>query len=348
MEIIAIQHLRALAALMVVVFHLHPQLERMGYTGHWPDGLSNGVDIFFVVSGFIMWVTTANRQMSPGGFYLRRIVRIVPLYWLLTSVMVTILLLAPNLVQTARFDADHTLASYLFLAWPSPAGHVEPVLIPGWTLNYEMFFYLLFGLALWLPQRLRLTAMALVLTALVASGNWIAPDASPATAFYTSSIMLEFLAGMILGKIYRAGASPVSAFMGWLLLGTGLLMIALPDYWIASQAPRAIKAGLPATIIVAAALAIEQRGATPTWQWFRQLGDASYSLYLTHPLVLSAVSQAWRKAGLPVTPSGWVAFSGLALTLCILVGMLSYRYIEMPITHLLSKRKRFATRQAVP
>lgn len=342
MEIRSIQHLRALAALMVVVFHLHPQLARMGYEGAWPDWLSNGVDIFFVISGFIMWSTTAGRPVTPMDFYRRRIVRIVPLYWLITSVVVAVMLAAPRLLQTARFDLSHVLASYAFIAWPSPAGHVEPVLVPGWTLNYEMFFYLLFGLALLLPERRRLAATGLVLAALAAVGWWLRP-ASPAAGFYTSDIMLEFLAGMMLGRLYAGGEWPARSTAGWLLALAGLALLAGSGAWPAGTS-RLLQAGLPSILIVAGALAIERAGRTPSWPLLHRVGDASYSLYLIHPLALSALSQAWRKAGLGGTAAGMAAFCLVAVAVSALAGLACHRLVERPLGQRLARRRLPAVR----
>ena len=144
-EIYSIQYLRGIAALMVVLLHVRVQLGRMGYGGYWPEFLMAGVDIFFVISGFIMWVTTFDGSTTPWQFLFRRFVRIIPVYWLLTTTTVAVMLVAPSAVQSGRFDSIHVLSSYLFIPTVHPlTGMMEPVLIPGWTLNYEMFFYIIF------------------------------------------------------------------------------------------------------------------------------------------------------------------------------------------------------------
>src|SRR5690606_7660569 len=125
-----IQYLRAVAALGVVVFHA---AERTGT--HFAIGAA-GVDVFFVVSGFIMWVIANDRSPSPSAFLRGRIERIVPLYWAATSVMVAggLAGLFPNL----RVTAWHVFASLAFIPSRSPSnGEVWPVLVQGWTLNYE-------------------------------------------------------------------------------------------------------------------------------------------------------------------------------------------------------------------
>lgn len=330
MALLSIQYLRGLAALMVVILHLAPQWERMGYIGYWPGWLASGVDIFFVISGFIMWQTSIRRPSAPPAFYYHRIVRVLPLYWLLTSVVIGIMLVAPQLLQSTRFDLGHALASYAFLPAMNPAsGRIEPVLLPGWTLNYEMFFYVLFGLALLLPVRLRLAGVAAVLVPLAAFGA-LYPQDNVALRFYSDSIMLEFLAGMAIGAWYCRGPMLAARPTAWLILLAGwAAIIVLPT--LANDWPRVIVAGLPACAIVVGALALEQAGGIGKHRLWRALGDASYSLYLSHPLVLSAVSQAWRKLGLGGSPAGKIAFSVIAVGAAVLCGLAIFHWLEKPL-----------------
>ncbi len=336
-ELLGIQYLRAVAAIMVVLVHLEPQWRRMGYDGPWPHWLIGGVDIFFVISGFIMWVTTSSRSLSPGQFYLRRIVRIVPLYWLLSGVVVAVMLAAPQLLQTTRFDLKHVLASFAFVPMASPAtGHMEPVLVPGWTLNYEMFFYLLFGAALQLPPSRRLAAMAAALMALVGL-QALTPPPDSALSFYSSSIMLEFLLGMVLGQRYLRAESSTGWRAGALMAAAGLLLMALLPERLPSL-PRLATMGLPAALIVAGTLRIEAGGRLPRVGTLRALGNASYSLYLSHPLVLSAASQAWRKVGLTSLPHSLWLFSAAAIIASVAGAAIVYRCAERPLTHALRPR----------
>lgn len=127
---------------MVVVYHLKPQLERMNASLLPADWLSAGVDLFFVISGFIMWWTTSGIEITPGRFMLKRVHRIVPLYWAVTGFYVVVLLVAPRFMQTGALDPAHAIASFLFIPWQHPVlAPAYPLVTPGWTLNYEMFFY---------------------------------------------------------------------------------------------------------------------------------------------------------------------------------------------------------------
>ncbi|MES3046696.1 acyltransferase family protein [Sphingomonas faeni] len=335
--LIGIQYLRAVAALMVVVFHLEPQLKRMGYAGFWPKGLSSGVDIFFVISGLIMWVTTSGRPVGVVDFWRRRVTRIAPLYWAFTLLMVALMLVAPKLLQTSRFDGWHVLTSFLFL----PAAHpvlktMEPVVMPGWTLNYEMFFYLIFGLWLLAPERLRLAGNVATIGLLVAIGAMI--DLSPRTSvagFYTSSIMIEFVLGIVLGVLVTRGAilAKVPAPLAWALLVGGLAFaVLLPT--TSAGIPRAVTRGIPAFLAVGAMLVLELRGRIGDCRWLRWLGDASFSLYLSHFVVLSFVSQLWRRLSIAPSPTSYIAFGIFAVAISIVSGIVCYRFVEQPLTAL--------------
>lgn len=340
-ELVGIQYLRAIAAMMVVVFHLDSQLDRMGYTGYWPGGLSSGVDVFFVISGLIMWVTTAGRTVSPWQFWKKRIVRIVPLYWIFTSLMVALMLAAPHLLQTSRFELHHTIMSYLFLPALHPVkGSMEPVLMPGWTLNYEMFFYLVFGLWLLARDRVRLIGTNVTLIVLVAAGALAGLSPLSVGGFYTSSIMLEFLFGMALGAIATRGDlfNRVPAWAGWIMLAGGLLFVSFASTELPPEWPRIVTRGIASLATVAGMMVLEAHGRVGNSRTLRLLGDASYSIYLSHVVTLSAASQAWRKLGLDHWPGGVIAFCIVAVIVSAVVGVISYRLLEQPLTRLFRPR----------
>jgi peptidoglycan/LPS O-acetylase OafA/YrhL len=339
--LLSIQYLRAVAALMVVVFHLVPQLRRMDYTGWWPDWLAGGVDIFFIISGFIMWVTTIDRPTTPWTFFRRRLARIAPLYWLLTTVVVAVMLVAPKLLQTTSFGLTHVLASYAFLPAISPAtGWVNPVVNPGWTLNYEMFFYLVFGVALTLQPAARFAAVTAVLGGLVCLRLLPLPEHF-AIDFYTSGLLLEFIFGMALARAYLAGRLLPSRLAAWTCLIIGAVVLAamlplVPDW------PRVIIFGLPSLAIVTGALSLELHGGVRHHAFTHLLGDASYSIYLTHFMVLSAVGQAWRRLGLGDVPGGFWLFGIVGTGVSVVIGLLTYRWVEQPIVRWFGARRRRA------
>lgn len=340
-EYVSIQYLRGLAAMMVVIFHLKSQLERMSYSGWWPGGLSSGVDIFFVISGLIMVVTTTGQPITPTAFWWRRIVRIVPLYWLVTAFMTAVMFLAPQALQTATYDRWHVIASYLFIPAVHPKqGSIEPLVTPGWTLNYEMFFYLIFGLSLLLRQNLRSLATILTIIVLIGIGRVCGLSYKTTSGFYTSDIMIEFAFGMVLGEIALRGNAfrRMPRILGWLLVVGGLLLLSFPSQGLA-ELPRALSRGPWAFAVVLGTLTIESHGRIRNVPLLHALGNASYSIYLTQIIVTSALSQAWRHLGLKQDAYGLMLFSLTDIIACAVAGWLCYRFIERSLTNLLRPRK---------
>lgn len=341
-DLIGIQYARALAAMMVVVFHLQPQFLRMGFAPPMWSGLAGGVDIFFVISGLIMWITTCDREITPLTFLGRRFMRIVPLYWMATTVSVVLMILVPSVLQTARFDLAHVIASYAFLAWRNPGtGAFEPVVIPGWTLNYEMAFYLAFAALLLVRRSLRLPLAAMLFSAFVALGSLSGGAEDSRMGFYTSPLMLEFVFGMALGELHvRSGLLPRLGRRGAAIavLGGLAALIAGPD--LAPALPRFILFGVPAVAVVAGMLALDILGAVRENRLLLLLGNASYSLYLTHPFVLSALGQIWRKGHLDALPAGLGLFAVVGVLLCCLFAALSYWLAELPLMAFFQRRRR--------
>lgn len=194
-KLLGIQYLRALAAVAVVCFHAASKENLNFLIGE------AGVDVFFVISGFLMVAITTN-ETNPLKFVKNRIKRILPVYWIVTTVMLlgVIFGLFPN----ARLDLWHVIASYLFLPAASPAtGDIWPLLVPGWTLNYEMAFYALFAIALLISnERNRVALLISALIAIAVVGLVFSPQAV-ATRFYSNQIVLEFAAGSWLGLLWK-------------------------------------------------------------------------------------------------------------------------------------------------
>jgi exopolysaccharide production protein ExoZ len=326
----SIQYLRALAALMVVWVHalyVMPQVgERLGAQYFLPN---SAVDIFFLISGFVMVVTTTRKDMTPVGFFRLRLIRVVPLYWLATIAMIAIPIVLSALPGHAFQDTHYPPAaitkSLLFVPYAAiegVPGSVWPIVQQGWTLNYEMFFYALFALSLAAPRRLRLPGLAITLVSLVLLGRLFGPFASPLAAVYTSPMLLDLAAGMILAHAWlRAGS--------WSVLPLSLLFIVFGFYAIGAEHSRIVTMG-GAFIIFAGCLhpricAIQNRP-------LMELGNASYSLYLIHQFVLDACAWIWRHVFPLATWVSSAFFMAFALLLCAAAGLLCYRFIERPLT----------------
>ncbi len=153
-----LQLLRILVAVQVVYGHaLHEAVELF----HMPQPMDpfsqmNRIDIFFVISGFATFYASRSQFGGAGEgarFLRRRLTRLIPLYWLFTGLMVLALFLFSGEVAHASFSVEHLLASLFFVPWPNQDGETLPILILGWTLNYEILFSVLFAMALTLPLR---------------------------------------------------------------------------------------------------------------------------------------------------------------------------------------------------
>lgn len=347
----SIQYLRGAAAIMVVAYHVFPQLERMGLERKGPESLSSGVDIFFVISGFVMIYSTSQHTGRGGIIFLRdRIVRILPLYWSLTFAMLLLLLFVPAVAQTSRFDLAHAIASFLFVPWKHPVqNQFWPVLAPGWTLNYEMFFYVIFSLALNFANGRRTVVVAIscaILLALVCLPLFI--TVSGIALFYTRSLIVEFGFGMILGELFIRSKARASN-LWWIVILLGAAGLAISPS-LRQATGQGIAAGIPASLVVLGALYVPLN-LTGWWERLaHKVGDASYSIYLSHYILMSALGQIWRKL-IPSGPASWIGFGFFALGACAAGGILVYHFIEKPFTAFArrwltaAQEKRFATRR---
>lgn len=329
--LINIQVLRGLAALLVVFVHLQ-DLVRLGGASQGVFSWGNsGVDVFFVISGLIMVQATARRPVGPALFMRQRLARVVPLYWLVTLGVFGLVWLWPGLFSSTDADPIKLAKSLAFIPYERPDGELHPLVFLGWTLNYEMAFYLLFSVGL-LAGRARLVVPLVVMGLAVLAGLIFAPT-TPLTRFYTAPVILEFAGGMLLGSglgrlPQGRRAALAAAVAGSFAL---ILMLAAPALW--PSIDRAVAAGLPALVIVAAGLVLEGSGYVATWPLARRIGDASYSIYLTHFFITAAVTKLAAKLGMTGLPE----LAGLMLAafgLVILAGLAVHRWIEIPLTRL--------------
>lgn len=338
--ILSIQYLRGLAALMVVAHHAGVQFSSAHAVFDWNFGLS-GVDLFFVISGFIMVATTAAAPISPAEFWRRRVIRIVPMYWILTTLMVCIWLVAPALFKTLDVSLGTYLKSLLFIPHFSRSfpDHVWPLLVPGWTLNCEMFFYLIFGVALAAPARWRLVFLSVVMLSLAVAGMAFGPFESAAAQMYTNRQLCEFLAGALVAGwwINGRGKLPPVACLVIGLVGFVLMMARdLPPFGVFNQQVGS------ALVVIAALSPRVSHWNSPV---LRALGDASYSIYLTHIFTLGVCRAAWGVAfGAPRAFPGVIAFVLVSSCICAWAGWQVYLRAELPLTRSLRNLGARATR----
>jgi exopolysaccharide production protein ExoZ len=283
-----IQYLRALAALMVVWYHAGGQIPSLEPFVTYEFG-QYGVDLFFVISGFIMLVTTWDKPIGSAEFLVNRIKRIVPLYWAATLLLVGCAIVAPALFTRLKWDGASLVKSLLFVPYESLSlpGRALPLLVPGWSLNTEMFFYVLFAALLLVGRNWRVPLMVGTLSALVVGGVIWHPTGAVSQS-YTDPRLLEFAVGMVLGRL-----------------------------WVMKKHPR-------------------RDGGN---RLLLALGDASYSIYLSHMFTLTGLRLVWGRLPIPANFVTSVVFMAFCLIGCAVAGWICYRLVERPITKWIAKRR---------
>lgn len=282
--------LRALAALGVVHFHI---TSTAGLDLAWDIG-SRGVDVFFVISGFIIAYIGAKK---PEHFFVRRLIRIVPFYWAATLVVFAAATLLPRFFRSTDASLPHLLPSLLFFPHLSASGEVQPTLILGWSLNFEMYFYVLFALALLLSTRWAPILCVAGIVAVVVVGKLLGP-VSTAFDFYARTTSLEF--GYGIGVYYllawcerRKAVLADSAALKLavtLVQIAGIVAIVLLEHAYKDAVPRYLAGGIPAAVIVLSVLLLERLfGIFSRSRLIWLLGEASYVIYLIHPYIVFGV-----------------------------------------------------------
>ncbi len=356
MKLPNIQILRAIAALAVVFYHDGIESTAICVATEKPCVYdftlgTFGVPLFFMISGFIM-VTTSWDSFAVAGaplqFMRRRLTRIVPLYWLVTTIAVVGALIAPSMLNVPVDDPLYIAASYLLWPMARVNGLIRPIANLGWTLNLEMMFYTVFTLALFFDRKRGMLLALAVLggaTLLQISGIF-APGgllSSTPLNFWSDPIILNFILGMLVAVIYKRDFR-VNLTGARLLIGisaVALLIInnihgtldAIPENHIIN---RGVLTLAVAFMFIAGALGPQVDVTKPFWRVGLLIGDASYSLYLVHPFFLRPISKIWGKVigdHLPI----WT-FSIVAIILAVAVGLAVYMFVERPLTNYFARR----------
>lgn len=330
--IYSLQALRFIAAALVVISHIRTEYELT------PFG-SSGVDVFFVISGFIIYYVT--REGAPQ-FFTRRLIRIVPLYWLGTLALAAVALKSPGSLHGLQFDMPTLFGSLFFIpVWNASFEYHLPLLLLGWSLNYEILFYLIFFVALKISFRHRLLVSSAMLVALALVHPFAAPQS--ALFFWSDTYIIEFIYGMVLAQVImntrfieHARLPLVAAVAGfvlycWLLLpDTGFIteQIAL-EKW-----RRILAIGLPSAALVVLVLACEQafrRLSQPVKSATNFLGELSYPIYIFHIYVMGVLKRLGAlKLSLP-------AYNLVVFGAALIVATLAYLLYELPVRNYLSR-----------
>lgn len=336
----SIQVARGVAALAVVGFHmLATQPKYFSGTDVLPQAFTfglSGVDLFFVISGFVMVLTTRGRHGVPrevGKFAWNRFFRIYPTYWVYYLALVPVFLFLPGFINSSQGGKVDLFSSFFLL--PS---ETLPLLLVAWTLTIELWFYVVFSLILFLPERLLVPAFGVWFVVLVAL-NWNGPfGENPWLAVTGHALAIEFIFGGVVALLFRRVpplASLVLAVAGVAVLATvGWIAIMSPTAGAGLQRPLTLGVGY-ALLLLAATSFDFRRGIGPVAK-LSILGDMSYSVYLAHVLVLAVTGRVWLAASGSLAGNPFAVAVWWVITVAVVlgVGYLSYRLIERPVMKL--------------
>lgn len=343
-QLASIHALRALAAITITVAHTNSETNWMAVHLGVPEtlpGMSTGaaaVDLFFVISGFVMVYASAAYFGSASGaatFAARRLIRIVPAYWILTTVTLWYWYygIGTHITQEG-FGLDGVIASYLFVPWSrigDPNNIGAPVLGVGWSLNYEMFFYAVFAGFLLLPRRAAILGCCLALTLYAFWGKKLGLPS--AISYFANTSILAFVYGMGIGLAYVEGLRLPPRF-AYALAAVGFALIAYTAIADVTN-PRDSHWGIGSALIVAGiAFAGEPKDASgPIWRTVLLLGDASYALYLVHGLAMMAPRFEMPTFASWLGGQSQLAYAAFLTLVSIAAAILFHLAIERPMTN---------------
>lgn len=327
----SLQALRALAATTVIFDHI--AFMRWG---------AFGVDLFFVLSGFVICYISA---LDPSHFFPKRIFRVIPLYWLCTFGVALIALAAPSLLVSTSFSPITLLKSLFFIPFRRPDHMVAPLLFLGWTLHLEMLFYAIFGIALKISRKYvkELAIAAIIVLALVGKIARVYHHSSLILNFYSKFVILEFALGIACFMLWTH-YGPAIRRIPWLLAiaaaGASYAFFVLMDIHVLDSygpgfrhVPDFLLRGVPASLILLAFLSAEERFKFPAFVLL--VGDASYSLYLLHPYVLEALDR--KMFALTHLSAFTVLVTAVSIAICYGCAVLSFKFFERPSNQFLRK-----------
>ncbi|MGO9173870.1 MAG: acyltransferase family protein [Rhodomicrobium sp.] len=314
--IVNLQYLRAFAAIIVVLEHIFYRAESYGQAPFYLQVLKgwglSGVDIFFTISGFVMCYTQSVSKKSPLQFIEGRIIRIVPLYWFLTLSVVLLFLLFPAYFRTLHPKFDHAILSLLFLS-QAVLGDT-PFIDVGWTLEWEMFFYVVFAASLSVlsGQRQLLLISAVLLC--------------PVLIFANHLFVLEFVLGAIAAQLFLNRR--LERF-GLVLFSIGFLLL-IAGIFVDLNVDRLFAWGIPAFLIVLGAASTRQRRD----RFLLFLGTASYSIYLVQVASIPVFYKLSSKLELNINRD---ILALVCLVTSVTIGCMLYLIVERPITAILKQ-----------
>ncbi len=347
---------------MLVVFVHLSNVERKNFPTHL-TGLFQfgnlGVDLFFVISGVVISTVTAGKFANPRGaatFIKHRLSRIFPIYWFYCFIFLVGYLVNPLWFNNSTGHRVNIVDSFLLI--PT---HGVLLIMQGWTLSYELYFYLMFSLMLCIvserlaPVFLSLWGASIVAGALLfSSSNW------PVLDLAASPLILEFLAGCLVYHIYHKASLHPHA--GTMLVAISFLWLSSTIVWTFyahrgsqlwiqdSRWARPFTYGVFAAIFLLGLMELERSNIIRFARPFEAIGNWSYSIYLSHLAIVEVVGRVIAHFAVRL-PFAILLVYVVSIPLVLLVGYLSYNWIEVPLMNLLYKgpvKSEFTARSLAP
>lgn len=331
-----LQVLRAVAAGIVAHYHLQPMITASYGTAAGSHIGAFGVDIFFVISGFVMFISNHEMKAKAFPFIIGRFFRIIPLYWFSTFIMVGLYYLGFHPNGLIYFQPYMLAQSMFFITTSFPDGRQDLILSLGWTLIYELFFYFIFAVTL----RMRtpghsLAGVSAIFLLLVVIGMTVS-HIPARIGFFLQPIILEFLFGGLLAVIVlrwpdqnnndSKWGTPAAIFA--IVAALSIVFALETTGWQVPGDSRAFVWGLPAMIIVGSLVVLETRGWVINSGSLLLLGSASYALYLFHPLAMQSTVKMVTK--IPAVVQLGPGFAVLAaLSAAVAVSIVVHLSIEV-------------------
>jgi exopolysaccharide production protein ExoZ len=323
--LIYVQILRFLAATAVIAFHawgvapnyIKVPVDAASYGVQYGG---NGVDLFFVISGFIIYYSIYRTKPTSGEFFWRRIERIVPLYFFVMIAVIVLAFLFPVAFDTPGwFTLRHVLKSFGFISFTDG---LMPIVYVGWSLEYEMFFYLCFAALLAFRREASGTVVTIFSVLTIAGQVPGVSDALGNYAFFVNPIIMEFAFGVLVGELFvkgRAGPAESAAAAG-----------AVATLLVTDPGNRAIIFGITSAVLVGAGAYFSHKLSkpSPVLLILARGGDASYSIYLAQVNTVSLVCMYTASLAPDISVMGLVTVA----TLCgVLNGLLLHALVERPL-----------------
>ena len=336
-----LQVYRGIGAILVVLFHINQmsveRLNQVTFFNLFQAGWS-GVDYFFVLSGFIMVYVHRSAIGKPDqlkSFLVKRTVRIYPIYWIITLIVLAFFLVVPGFANNKDLSIQHILVSLLLLPQND-----KPILDVGWTLIYELFFYLLFSIAIWFKPKYSVPILSSWL--FVTMLHYLKVVNFGGEAFLLNIVFgnmnLEFVLGCLAGYVVIKFGTKISKNR-WILFGAANLgYVALLVLTAANklEIDRISTFAVFAALLIVGSASIDLNDSPKVPKILTYLGDASYSIFLLHSPIVSATTKVLQKANLGKYYDGIFAPALVAL-ITVVAGCIFYSLIEKPLTVYLRK-----------